>query len=274
MSLFPSSRRRRLGGAAALALTLTASPSPAGTIGFSIDTTVTTGPGVRLEIRVTHTGDEAAREVRPTVLLGDRAVRGDKLEILRPGASHVWDVPVQRPNLPPGHYVIVTRLGYADANAYPFEVLAASPFDVGSRTAMQRRGTLAVPAIEGNGSAHVKLSLQTPKDTRDPVDVRIIAPTGLRIARDRFTLEPGANGRAEAEFGITNRNILPGNRVEMLALVTGPAGEVRRTDVVRGIVRVVDPPDPVTVDLFVKILLALVVYLIVLELVAGRRHED
>jgi hypothetical protein len=78
--------------AAALFACLGAAPqaAEAGTIGFTIKSTVSTEAGVRLQLELRNTGDEAAYDVHPSASVGEASAKGDTKKTIAPQQNGSW----------------------------------------------------------------------------------------------------------------------------------------------------------------------------------------
>jgi hypothetical protein len=245
----------------------------AGTIGFQIQTTVHTGATVRVELNVRHTGDEGARDVEPSFELLGRRVGATKKEYVGPGTTAEWEAEIPTGTLEPGNYVLVTRLAYADANAYPFEVLAMSPFTVNAAPLPRATGTFELPDVPSRGAVSGRLELRLPDQRGDRYEVEVVAPAGVRITPARTTTSRGEDGRATVPLNVTNRNLLVGTSLEVFALVSSPDQSPPQTDMIRGVVTIREPRQPLTTEFFVRLAVGLAVLLVVLQAIHSRRSR-
>ena len=150
---------------AALALFLLLGPTPANAanIGFEIKATVrASAERVELALEVRNPGDEAAFSISPRAVLAGRTVTGPGLSRLAAGASHSWDLLLHEGPMAKGAYIAVAKLAYSDANAYPFEALAAAPFEVATPRRPALKGTLSLPALAIGSQETGRLSISLP----------------------------------------------------------------------------------------------------------------
>ncbi len=256
-----------------LGLGLGAGSALAGTIGFQIDTSVTTGPGVTVELKLTHTGDEAAQGVVPTAVLLDKKVRGHRVERFRPGTSEVWNMTLQDEDLPAGVYTLLVRVGYGDANAYPFEVIAMTPFNVGAEPRPRVTGHFLIPSISGKSSVDARLKLTFPETRGNSFRVDIAVPTGVDTSHEQLPVTLDQTRTVTLPVRLTNKTMLAGTRVNAFALVTSTDESLVQTDLVQGSLRISKPVDPLTTSRLVNVALVLAVFLVVFETIAGFREE-
>jgi tetratricopeptide (TPR) repeat protein len=255
-----------------VALALCAPPvsAHAGTISFQITSTVDTATGVELTLEIKNTGDEAARDVVPTAVLGEDSVAGKRVSVVGPGSSQQWRVRVRDQPLPTGAYVLIAKLRYEDANGYPFEVLAAAPFTAATDRRKPVVGSLELPQLRGRTSADAAVVLRVPGERGRRFEVRIVLPSGVAVDRVVHRVTADEGGRVRVPVRIRNASLLEGSSVNAFALVTSLDEDPPQTDAVRGVVRVGQPPALFTTQTFLSMLAALIVYLLALEIISGR----
>jgi outer membrane protein assembly factor BamD (BamD/ComL family) len=255
---------------AVLAVLATACDVDAGTIGFRVNAAVTTGSGVRVTVELSNTGDEAAVAVVPTVVLGALEVAGASAPKLQPGSTQKWDIEVQREDLSPGSYVAVTKVAYEDANGYPFEVLAATPFDVDARRRPSTAGTLALPTLAPGATATGTFTLRANENRVREFRLDLVTPRSIRVTRHSPTVTVDSSGTAKIDVEFRNQGLLAGNTSAIFALVTGIGEVPPQTDLIRAVVRAGTTADALRTNDFITTLVVLAVGLFVLELIAGR----
>jgi hypothetical protein len=222
----------------AASLSLAVPPTSAGTIGFQITTTVETGPGVTAKIDVTNTGDEDAYNVKPSILFQGETVEGDGVESIPPNGKKTWTIPVLDGDAPAGAHVIVVRMGYEDANSYPFDVLATTPFTVSATKRNAVQGRLVVPHLAERGTRNASLSLKIPKVRGNRFRVDLIAPRALKLTPAHFEVDASEKRDFEFAFKVKNDGLLAGTHVAMIAAIRSLDEPFSQTDLLRGIVQV------------------------------------
>ena len=252
---------------------LSHAPAYAGTIGFRITASVTTGPGVRVAIDVTNTGDEAAADVVPVAILEDRSAEAPAVRQIAPGATQKFDILVQENDLGPGSYVLVNKISYEDANGYPFEVLAATAFDVAATRRRPISGNLTAPALGASGPVQGRLVARVPTDRGRRYEVRLFAPRGVRMSPARQEIEATTDGGLDLPLSISNTSLLTGNSAAIFALIRSLDEAPAQTDLIRGSVRALAVTDRLETRDFLGVVAALVVTLVALELFAWRRRS-
>jgi len=272
-------RIRRPGGPCRLACLIVGAailaggtPARAGTIGFTITNTVDVAAGITLKLEIVHTGDEAAYSVTPVVEFGDVKRTAERVPKMLPKARQVWTIPVQ--DTPPGDgsFVLLVRIRYEDANAYPFEVIATAPFDVHAARRRPVTGAFVIPVLDTRDQAQAKLALNAPAERAGQFDVRLSLPSGIAGSPSQETVDLSTKRSARIPLTIRNLNLLPGTTVNVFALITDKGGAAPQTDVVRGTVRIAAPRTAADVNTYTGLLYALAAYFIALQLIGGRRR--
>jgi len=241
LRLYRSQSQRWTGAILAVSASLLlagAARCDAGTISFRIDSTVDHANGVRLSLTLTNLGDESAYAVTPRARIGDASAAGEALEKLEPRASHSWVLPIRSEALSPGAYVIVTRVAYQDANEYPFEVLATTPIAVNVQRKPAIGGTFAVANVDSTEEVGGELVLQRPPSRGQRYKVEMLAPSGLAVRPRERSVTFGDKRDLVIRFRLRNRNLLPGSRLNISALVTSLDEDPVQTDTVGGTVAV------------------------------------
>lgn len=258
--------------------TAAVSPAVAGTIGFKTDAKVTAGPGVRAEVTLTHTGDEAAGDIRVDAELLGKKVEGEVVPTILPGQNHVWNFDLAQ-QVPKGSYSIVLRARYEDSNGYEFEIVSTAAAPVGVTPLPKLSGSVEVANLPVGGSTDAVLNVRKSGERRGPFEVQLIAPSGLDVTPERLTLDFGTSDKATAQFRIRNKNLLAGTSVNLFAFVTAEDGGFPQTDAIRGVARVTQPVLKVTAAMFYKTAGAIALVGLLLELARvfglfGRRTSD
>lgn len=275
MDLRRSSAFRRVAAVTfPLALWVLPPASHAGSIGFRIDVEVRSNPGVAATVTLTHTGDEAASNVRVTAELLDRSVTGELVRRLAPGDDHAWNLDLADDSIPEGAHAVVVRASYTDTNGYPFEVVSASPASLRVQPRQRLTGSVRVPKIPGQDEVSGVLTLRRPPARSGQFSARLVGPSGLRIRPETVPVQFDEGGTATAEFRVSNVKLLAGTTVNVYALVSEAGTDFPQTDSVRGTVRVVKAEPILTKELFYGGAVALTLLLGILEILVRLRRRS
>lgn len=260
--------------AAAVLLALAAT-AHAGSIGFRTDAEVKSGPGIDAKVTMTHTGDEQADDISVTAELDGKTVEGEKVALMNPGQSHVWNLHLFD-EIARGVYTIALRARYADANGYPFEVVSIANATNGVKAGPRIFGSLEVPPIPVGGDGVASLVAKRPPDRSGDYEAELIAPSGLEVSPKRVKLEFNAEGRATASFKLKNLKLLNGTSVNIYAFIHGRHEDFPQVDAIRGSVRIAAAPARIGPARYYEAAAALFALLVVLEGIAwatGWRRE-
>jgi len=266
---FVTSRLRRFAAGVVLTSLWCAAPAHAGTIGFTIQTTVDTAGGLSIRIDARNTGDEAANDVRPIAEWGDVSAKADSVRSVAPGQTQTWTLHLSKTPPPAGIHAAIVRLSYEDANGYPFEVLASAPFSAQAAPRPVVQGQLTLPPIAQNASAKGALLLTVPKERGDRFTVRLVTPAGVSTSQQPKTLPVNKDRKLRIPLEVRNVTLLPGTSVNVFALVTGEGETPPQTDLVQGVVRIVAPPTRLGEHTFTTAAVALLLLLLALEVISG-----
>jgi hypothetical protein len=204
-------------GALALNL-LVVDPATAGSIGIATEVRATVERGsLAVVVKLTNTGDEAARAVVPTVGFRDHEARGESRATLAPSES--METALRLPlGDQAGQWPLVTRADYTDANAYPFQALHVALVSAPPATpALVVVVDVDAKAVVGSGDIHVRV--KSLSEGSRQVRVRFHVPRGLEVSPPivPLTLEPWADATAEAK--VVNRAALAGSRYPLFVTV-------------------------------------------------------
>ncbi|RMD81011.1 MAG: hypothetical protein D6815_12835, partial [Candidatus Dadabacteria bacterium] len=187
---------------------------------------------------LTNTGNETAFKVVPRASLPGRPARSGAARNIAPGGTQVWSLALDRTALAPGGHVAIVRIAYEDANGYPFEVLAATPFSVRHRNRPAVAGRLLVPAIGSRGKASGSLDLRIPQTRGQRLAVRLVLPRGLSTPTPRRILFRGRNTHLRLPVEVRNHSLLDGSRVDAYAVVTVLDEHPPQSDLIHGTVTI------------------------------------
>lgn len=189
-----SVRVRAWGGLALFLLIGFPQTTSAGTISIQLATRVIHGvASLRVELDLRNTGDEAARNLVPTVEFQGRIVPGTALTTLDPGSPQTvsFDVPLVGAVPPRGVWPVLVRVRYTDGGAYPFEAIHVDLARFGEAgTAPGVR--LTVP--DANVEAETTIRMRVDRgDAEGPIRIGFATPTGVIVTPRIITIEPGAD---------------------------------------------------------------------------------
>ena len=191
----------------------------AGTIAISTNVAATTtASGLAVTLKITNSGDEAARSVVPSVILaGGVPIRGQPVATLPPGQRLDALIEIPWKEKGRGQWPLATSVEYTDANGYPLQAVQVALITLGAPAP----SVIAVIGTEGatletSGDIHVRL--KSLSAVPQQVQLRAVAPRGLVAVAPRPTLsiEPWADQKSVIQ--LTNRSVLPGSRIPVFVV--------------------------------------------------------
>ena len=273
--MMPSFTVRAIGRAAFMAMLATlgglvATPpaAEAKTIAFTITTTVRSGPDLTVEVYAKNTGDETAFAVRPTAEFDGQRSRAESEAKILPGGEHTWMIQVSATAPGSGAHAMLVHLNYEDANAYPFEVIATAPFDVGVKKKRPVSGAVVVPAIPGKTAKDGVLRLAFPEGRGGRYEVRLALPSGISADKTLFTVTADDRSPLRLPVTLRNRSLIEDTVVNVFALVSSLDESTPQTDIVRGNVRIARAEPIINTGMLGAVLLMAAFFLVVLELLS------
>jgi len=191
----------------------------AGTIALTTDVAATvTASGLLVSLKITNSGDEAARSLVPSVTLpGNPPSRVQEATNLGAGQSLEARLEVPWAGKRSGQWPITTVVDYADANGYPLQAVQVALLTLGAPTpSLMALVDVDAPSFATSGNIKVHLKSLSPAALR--VELRAVGPRGLEVAGALAPLafEPWAD--QESSISVTNRGVLPGSRVPVFVV--------------------------------------------------------
>jgi hypothetical protein len=181
-------------GTVLLMLALVPLAASAGTISISLATRVTpAATAVRVELDLRNGGDEAARDLTPTIEFQGRIVAGSALATLDPASSQTvsFDVPLAGTVPPRGGWPVLVRVRYTDAGGYPFEAIHVDLARFGEVSAAPDvRLTVPDARVETETTIQARID----RGAFDgPIRLGFATPAGVIVTPRIVTLEPDAD---------------------------------------------------------------------------------
>ena len=194
-------------------------PGEAGTIAISTDVSATvTASGLSISLRITNSGDEAARSLVPSVTLaGNPPSRVQEATNLGAGQRLEARLEVPWAGKRSGQWPITTVVDYADGNGYPLQAVQVALLTLGAPTpSLIALVDVDAPPFTTSGNMKVRLKSLSPAAQR--VELRAVGPRGLEVAGPLPPLALAPWADQESSIGLTNRGVLPGSRVPVFVV--------------------------------------------------------
>ncbi len=214
---------------------------------ISLSTSATTeriirGNSTSMGVRILNSGDEAAYNVRISLLLPE----GFSANELEPGrmepdefyeGNFTVDVPG---NVTPGTYPVAILTDYGDANLYPFSSVTQSFINIGEMTPSDISGTLSKIRIDPEGSAVTTLRLRNHGDKKHTLKVRLFLPREIETDPGYREIELGPRESGEIKFRISSFGALAGSTYIIFASMEYEVQNLHHTSTTTGIVEIIN----------------------------------
>lgn len=227
----------------ALILTL-AGTSTARYISISTSATaerITEGNSTSIGVRLLNSGDEAAHDVRVSLLLPE----GFSADELKPGRMEPekpyegeFTVDIDS-SVTPGTYLAAILTDYRDANSYPFSSVTQSFINLGGRTSSDISGTLSKISIGPEGSAVTTLRIRNRGNEKRNLKVRLFLSRELETDVEHYELELGPRAQEEHRFKISSFGALAGSTYIIFASIEYEGDNLHYTSTTSGVVEIV-----------------------------------
>lgn len=213
---------------------------------ISISTTstgerITEGDSTIIGVRLINTGDEAAHDVRISLLLP----AGFSANELKPGRMEP-DKPYEGEftvsidgDVTSGTYLVAILTDYRDANSYPFSSVTQSFINLGEMTYSDISGTLSKISISPEGSASTALRIRNQGDEKRNLRVRLFLPRELATDVETYELELGPGAQEEHRFKISSFGALAGSTYIVFASMEYDEDNLHYTSTTSGMVEIV-----------------------------------
>jgi len=248
-----------------------ACPAWAGRITLNIRTTVETTDGLRIEQTITNRGDDTAHNIVPRWIVREDRGEGDPWPALKPGQTHTWRASLRSHPPAPAAYTLLTKIAYQDANQYPFEVIAVTPFDAGVRRRPRAAGHFSMPVFDSQQPKPATLEVRLPRGrSARNVEIEVFLPNGLTPNSVKRTVRLSDAREAKLSFDVRNRSLLPGTTLRVFALLTSLDEQPQQTDSISGRVIVRKPKPALSRNGFTAAVTVALTLLAAFLILAGR----
>ncbi|MFN8544634.1 MAG: hypothetical protein U0807_10595 [Candidatus Binatia bacterium] len=215
--------------AALLALTTALGIQPARasiTIDLTAETRVDTV--VTVKVSAANHGTEPAHEVQPEVRIRGETQQRERIAILAPGDTHVWEASTAVP-ADPGFFPIEVLVRYADANAYPLSALLVQVARTPGASAGPATVTVGRTQVATSGAVRVTVGNPGPRPLAGRVSLML--PAEFQTAQASQPLDVPAQGTAAISVPIENAGALPGSTYPTYAVFEYEAGDFHQAAV-------------------------------------------
>jgi hypothetical protein len=179
-----------------------------------------TGNGPMFSVSTKNRGDEPAYKLQLEVTALAQQFTGSRVQKLDVDQTIETEFRVGEIFERPGHYPIVIRTHYQDANGYPFSALAAGFYDAGGAElskVLLRANPVTIPA---NGKGRLETVVRNNDAENREVSLRLYLPDELVALQDSVSLDILPNSAEIVVFEIENFSALANSGYSII-LVAG-----------------------------------------------------
>ena len=137
--------------------------------------------GLTLVVKSTNRGDEPAYDIQYEIRAGSQTFLGSSVSQLGVNNGIRQDFSIDDAFERPGHYPVVIKTHYRDANAYPFSALTAGFYDYGKPAlsgVLIRADNLKIPS---NGKGVIEFTVRNSDSVAHELDLVLHLPNELAV---------------------------------------------------------------------------------------------
>jgi len=167
------------------------------------------------EVEIANLGNDAAFNVRASLILNGSAYKSRIKETLSVGESFKFNKSIEIPYSIKGTYPLITKVNYQDTNNYPFQALSVSSFDFIDVTTSNVEARLESTKLSDKGTLNL-LILNKDNKEKDIV-VTIYAPEGIKIID--APIKTKLKNKLKLNFDLERTNALSGSNYAVFAIM-------------------------------------------------------
>ena len=208
-----------------IAVLLAVAIANAGSISITTtaDTLVMNSTSAVLPVTVRNSGDEAAHDVKISLLLPDgftsQGVFAGRIE---PGSSYTTDFSIAG-DAKSGEYAYAILVEYKDANRYPFSAVSPNAIVYKIPSSSHVTATLRGTAMQENGS--IIMSIRNRDAVPHEIKVKLYLPNEIASMESEKTIALAGNENRQESFVLENQGALDGSNYAVFAVISYENGE-------------------------------------------------
>lgn len=164
--------------------------------------------GTVLTVRSQNRGDEPAYGIQVEVQVANKEIVGPLVPQLGVNASTSTEFSLNVPFRLPGHYPILVKTRYRDANNYPFTAPAVGFLDFQSPVVSK----ILIRAVDANipatGKGTMAFTVRNNDSVRRELDLTLLLPDELIVANNKQRLAVAASEAKSVQFVVENFSAL------------------------------------------------------------------
>jgi len=200
--------------------------------------------GLTLGVTTTNRGDETAYEVQFEVQIADQNFTSPSLPQLGVNETTSADFSVHDAFHLPGHYPVLVKVHYQDANKYPFTATSIGFYDF-QHPALSKVMVRAEDAsIPSDGEGTVKYSIRNNDSVKHDLTLTLHLPDELATLKYRDRLTIGPRQSKSLQYPVDNFSALENSGYAVALVAEYEDGKSHYSSAGSGTVRITGPDFP------------------------------
>ncbi|MDM8551594.1 hypothetical protein QUF72_16020 [Desulfobacterales bacterium HSG2] len=163
---------------------------------------------ILLKISAQNKGDEPAYAVQFEASLGKAGVTGQTISRLNVNQNTDEDFEIRDAFTLPGHYPVIIKTHYQDANSYPFSSLTLGFYDYKTPVISDISVKSEEIDIPANGSGELNFTLRNNSDKQQELSLELHVPDELATNEGTKTITIGSKEKKTLAFAVENFSAL------------------------------------------------------------------
>ena len=206
------------------------------------DYSVTEGPdGLTLDVKATNQGDEPAYGIQFEVRIGDRNFTSTSVPLLGVNKTTSADFSIHDIFPLPGHYPVLVKVHYQDANKYPFTAASVGFYDyqhpVVSRVLIRSEDAV----IPSNGKGAVNYTVRNNDSVEHDLILTLHLPDELATLKYSDGLSIGPGQTKSLQYTIENFSALENSGYAIALVAEYEDGKSHYSTAGSGTIRITGP---------------------------------
>jgi hypothetical protein len=225
------------------ALALLASTSVvASYISMATDFSVAEGPnGLVLVVSTTNQGDEPAYGIQFEVQIGNQTLTSSSVPQLGVNESTSSDLSIHDAFHLPGHYPVLIKTHYQDANTYPFTALAVGFHDFQQPVVSKVLIRAEDASMPANGKGTMKYTVRNNDSVERDLTLTLHLPDELAALKSRDSLTIGPGQSKSLEYTLENFSALANSGYAIALVAEYEDGKSHYSTAGSGTIRITEP---------------------------------
>jgi hypothetical protein len=213
----------------------------------TVSSDIITGKTGSIYIKLTNSGNEAAYDVRISLLtniLETETILVGRLNTNEP-VEKEFKIIIDK-TISPGKYPVVVLVDYADANSYPFSSVSPVFIIYKNQTTAKISGLIPEIGLSGKESKKLTLSLRNLDDKDHDVDVKLILPREIKAVDSEKKISVGSKQEKSLDFEVSSLSAISGSTYAVLASIEYEENSLYYSSFANGVIKIDGGSEPKT----------------------------